>query len=103
MANNKLLKILLVLIIVFIVFELSTYFYVRYHRLDTNAHNENPGKIYITHHYTHALGEFYYLNKALVYIHWPLMKLEGIYRNYQMNALHLYNLITIYKPDHQEE
>jgi hypothetical protein len=49
------------------------------------------------HYYNHVSGDADTINTALMYIHWPLLKIEGMLTNCNVSMLHRYQYIEVHQ------
>lgn len=82
-------------VLFFILIESSSFAYIRQH--SHNAGFNHHQNVHVMHYYNHALGDTDTLNIVLMYLHWPILKVEGLVTNRNVSMLHRYQYIEVHQ------
>lgn len=87
--------LIIAIFILFIIFEGLSFSYIRHH--SNNAGFNHHTQVHTMYYYNHALGNTDAINISLMYIHWPLLKIEGLLTNSNISMLHRYQYIEVHR------
>lgn len=86
---------LITIALLFMLFEGFSFSYVRQHSSDAGFNHHT--RVHVMHYYYDALGDINAVNTALMYVHWPILKAEGLLTNRSISMLHRYTNIEVHR------
>lgn len=90
-------RLLISIAALFMLLEGLSFAYVRHYSNDAGFNHHT--RVHIMNYYNHAISDSSVINTALMYMHWPLLKIEGVLKHRSVSMLHRYRYIEVHRLD----